>query len=653
MAALAVVALAVVALAVGASAVGAAAEPAHAEAALWPRGCPVASPLREVYVAWKKGADIQALSSVRALQRRWQRSPWRDGRIAVELLAQTEETTRMWPAQLARMSAEIELKGATAWLVWLPAAKLPSLPQLAGLQQARLPLPMRHLAGPHLSKGARVIGATRSQCSGGDGTGIQVVVVDSDWHGLNGAIAAGELSNFAGKIPYQAPEADAEHGTSCAEIVADVAPGATIWAQAGETLPQLQVALPKLVAAGANVISLSGGWSTGWNFGDGTGPLCALVTKINNLGVAWVNAAGNEADGQIWHGAWQDADSDGWLEFAGNQETNAFDGYAGYPVDLELDWDAYPLTAVDLDLYVCSSKTACTELASAKGTQDGGQAPWETLSYDPPDDGTYYLAIKAKTPPPVGLRVRLVAYGTTMNFAKIASTLTNPADCADAVAVGAVDVAKWSKGKPVAYSSRGPTFDGRTKPELVAPTDVVTSLDDDFNGTSAACPHMAGAVAVVMQRDGLGAHDAVAALLKTAVAVGSSVPNDDTGWGKLNVGGDMAFCITEDDGHACAAPCGNAGTLACPQDCAPRTCVAEPACADVATPDAGPGMAADDAADGLAGGPDVPAKAATSHATAAPTGCAAAPAAHRVAAWWALLLAVAVAVRVASRRSRS
>jgi len=80
-----------------------------------------------------------------------------------------------------------------------------------------------------------------------------------------------------------------------------------------------------------------------------------------------------------------------------------------------------------------------------------------------------------------------------------------PADGKWVMAVGAVD----ARGQIASFSSRGPTADGRIKPDVcamgVAVTTVVVPADNEaganyrtFSGTSAACPLAAGAAALVL-----------------------------------------------------------------------------------------------------------------------------------------------------------
>jgi serine protease AprX len=80
-----------------------------------------------------------------------------------------------------------------------------------------------------------------------------------------------------------------------------------------------------------------------------------------------------------------------------------------------------------------------------------------------------------------------------------ASTVNVPAVAQKVLGVGAVDVKTLATPS---YQSLGPAADGRTKPDVQAPTNVETASNASdtatqvFTGTSAATPHAAGAAAV-------------------------------------------------------------------------------------------------------------------------------------------------------------
>ncbi len=120
-------------------------------------------------------------------------------------------------------------------------------------------------------------------------------------------------------------------------------------------------------------------------------------------------------------------------------------------------------------------------------------------------------------------------------------TLVSPADADSILAVGAVDL----DGATAGFSSRGPTSDGRVKPDLVSPGvglqaasyRYVDGLDYlSFSGTSAATPLIAGSAALVLQaRPTLSGEELRRALLQScdrADALGfDPVVDNSRGWG--------------------------------------------------------------------------------------------------------------------------
>ena len=111
-------------------------------------------------------------------------------------------------------------------------------------------------------------------------------------------------------------------------------------------------------------------------------------------------------------------------------------------------------------------------------------------------------------------------------------TLSHPADCAGVTAVGAVCV---FDNQLEFFSSQGPTLDDRIKPELCAPDNTSgvsfgnsqsCSLADGFPGTSAAAPHVAGSLALLLEK--IGGSYTVAQCLEILEARGIDINGDNT-----------------------------------------------------------------------------------------------------------------------------
>ena len=114
-----------------------------------------------------------------------------------------------------------------------------------------------------------------------------------------------------------------------------------------------------------------------------------------------------------------------------------------------------------------------------------------------------------------------------------ATSIENPAESANRglVAVGAANWATPSTIEP--FSSRGPTTDGRVKPDTVVADrgDSASYGPGGFFGTSQAAPHVAGLAALVRQRFPGLTPAQLADYLEMQAEPRGGVPNNDWGFG--------------------------------------------------------------------------------------------------------------------------
>ena len=104
-------------------------------------------------------------------------------------------------------------------------------------------------------------------------------------------------------------------------------------------------------------------------------------------------------------------------------------------------------------------------------------------------------------------------YGKTMMASgeqapvTVVSSITDPANTEAAIAVGSVHKSAPHRYGVSYFSSKGPTADGRMKPDLVAPGEKIISCHalpeqgyeyKEASGTSAAAPHVSGAIAAFL-----------------------------------------------------------------------------------------------------------------------------------------------------------
>jgi len=137
----------------------------------------------------------------------------------------------------------------------------------------------------------------------------------------------------------------------------------------------------------------------------------------------------------------------------------------------------------------------------------------------------------------VAHRRGIVVCNSMANSGPAASTLACPADADSILSVGAVDPTNLIAG----FSSRGPTWDNRIKPEVVAQGVGVYWAIAGFpnstgtaNGTSLSCPLVGGSAALVREaHPEWSAYQVRQAFMETADRAGT--PDNNYGWGLIDV----------------------------------------------------------------------------------------------------------------------
>ncbi len=336
------------------------------------------------------------------------------------------------------------------------------------------------------------------------GQGITIGVLDSSFTGYRDLLGV-ELPATVITRSFDIDgleQGDNRHGTAVAEIIHDVAPQADLYlVNAGPG--RFSEAVDYLIARNVDVINLSAGWPVG-PF-DGTTQQDVIVNRAIDSGIVWVNAVGNEAD-RHFSGTYQDSNTDGWAELSGTVIIDDFFVPAGDEFEVLLNWTG-PVADLDLCLWdldrILSLPPAqqvpeeCSEMPqSLPGHQQLEVIDWINTF---PEERWYGFSVAGDPlAPPSGTPFDVFADGVfDLTLQTAASSLLVPNAAERVISVGAVP---WSDTSSIEnFSSRGPTADGRVKPDLVAPDGVSTeSFDTAFGGTSSASPYVAGLAALYL-----------------------------------------------------------------------------------------------------------------------------------------------------------
>jgi len=437
--------------------------------------------------------------------------------------------------------------------VTVPLADLTALAELPDILLVRAPqqpVVFDNVVG----QGSGVINADDWQAAGYNGTGIKIGILDIGFMDYAARLSQGEVP--APADTFWSPsigQGSSFHGTACTEVVYDIAPGAEYYLATIYTDTEWGPAVDWLISKGVDIISCSLGFTI-VSPGDGSGIISDKVEDARSAGILWSQSAGNYAQ-KHWQGIFTDLNANYWHDFVPDVEGNTIHAQVGQAISVALKWkDAWGAAAIDYDLYLFYDKDQDSIIEpddmvdysnSKQDGMDGNDYPYEWFDYTAGYNGVYYIAIYKYS---TGGDANIHLYSShPPDYGVASGSLCIPADSPGAMTVGAVF---WNEPASIeVFSSRGPTEDGRTKPDLVAPDGVSTatygasdglpylSFGHGFFGTSASAPCAAGSAALVKQRYPSYTPDGLQGFLQgRAVDLGDAGRDNVYGSGRLDLG---------------------------------------------------------------------------------------------------------------------
>ena len=385
---------------------------------------------------------------------------------------------------------------------------------------------------PLISEGVHLIGADQWHAAGFTGKGVKIGVIDFELPDAEKYLPNVKLTTKSFKSspndPFSASY-DFHYVTAFVEIIHEVAPDAEIYFAESDDGTSYPKALGWLIdEENITILADNNFWPSGVL--DGSNIFDQYLHIVKQAGVFTSVSSLPEGSGLIgsttarghYGATFTDADGDGYHDFSAVSGVPGMNSLPVRVVDQEVIYRNAPPSmkpqAVFMNLFWNgdeNSKMLYTlTIVDAQGKEVARAQPFgsrvqylQSLSATLPT-GDYTMRIKKTQPDEPDVPFDVFFSGMQATQVVPAGAFHVPQDSNDAVTVGPVN---WQDDTIPPYVAHGPTQDGRTKPDLVAPDCVSTPVQADSTKASlylpndsltcgiAASAHFAGAAALYKQ----------------------------------------------------------------------------------------------------------------------------------------------------------
>jgi subtilisin family serine protease len=481
----------------------------------------------------------------------------------IQVYIHVEEVNEENLVKLRALGVKIEIANAKYKIIqgWVPFDKVEEVSNLSFVKKITPPSYGKTRTGSVTTEGDVILGSDDVRnVLGFDGTGVTVGVISDGVDNIAASQATGDLpDNVIIGNPGEGNE-----GTALMEIIHDIAPGAELAFSSGLSTLEFIGSIDFLISIGADVIVDDLGFLGEPFFEDGN--VAKEVKDAVDKGVVFVSAGGNDAD-QHYQALYVDTDptnnqpgtgspsDDHDFGLAAGEASDTGWRFAVPPrrnVSVILQWnDRFGKSSNDYDLFLTNVTQGGIQVDSSTGLQDGNDDPIEIVvaSNSTSSFVQFALFINRFSGEPKTLEIffdgPVIIIEDQFNVPE--DSVFGHASVPGVITVGAIPADNPSTIE--VFSSQGPvsiffpSFESRPKPDVVAPDGVSTSASgfDPFLGTSASAPHVAGVVALILDKNpNLTPTEVANALGNTSIDLGQPGFDNIFGFGRVD-----AFAVVQ------------------------------------------------------------------------------------------------------------